>query len=184
MKYQENNNCVINNKAASFLNTMWNLNYLDNSTRTFCFKLHNNTLGYNYTVSKFVRNHSPLCTFCTLSRNPDDERETPYHIFYSCRHVEDILLTYFSDVLTAEDFGKFNRNVYFGYLGSDNWDKNLCIGIVCLHFKKYIWQCKLGYKIPTYEGARGYVKATIKNIFNLSGKFRNSWGNAGIRIHF
>ena len=36
----------------------------------FCFKLHNNTLGYNYTVNKFIRNHNPYCTFCTLSREP------------------------------------------------------------------------------------------------------------------
>ena len=41
---------------------------MDNEMKTFCFKLHNNTLGYNYTVNKFIGNHNPYCTFCTLSK--------------------------------------------------------------------------------------------------------------------
>ena len=184
MKYQVNTNTVIDNISAAELNKLWNLNYLDNSTRTFCFKLHNNTLGYNYTVSKFVRHHSPLCTFCAITFNPDDERETPYHIFYSCRHVENIYTDFFRAILSVEDHRRFSRQSYFGYFGSENIGKNLCIQVVCLLFKKYIWQCKLGHRLPNTEGLNLFVKNSIKTMYHVSGKFRKGWDRADININF
>jgi len=184
MKYQVNTNTVINNIAAASLNSMWNLNYLDNSTRTFCFKLHNNTLGYNYTVSKFVRNHSPLCTFCTLTFNPDDERETPYHLFYSCRHIENLYTNFFIEILSGADYQRFTRQHYFGYFGSENLGKNICMQVVCLLFKKYVWQCKLGSRIPNSVGLNIFVKNAVKTMYSVSGKFRKGWDRADININF
>ena len=184
MKYQVNTNTVIGIDASEELNCLWNLNFLDNSTRTFCFKLHNNTLGYNYTVSKFVRHHSPLCTFCTLTYNQDDERETPYHLFYSCRHVEEIFLAYFRQILINDDYVNFSRTSYFGCFGSENSDKNLCIMVVCLLFKKYIWQCKLGKRLPSYNGITVFILGSIRNMFNSSGFFRKTWEQGNINIRF
>ena len=86
---------------------------MDNEMKTFCFKLHNNTLGYNYTVNKFIRNHNPYCTFCTLSREPEDGRETPYHIFFACRHTERIYEKIFRTFL-GDGYGEMTRINYFG----------------------------------------------------------------------
>ena len=91
IKFSENTDSVIELKESGALNCLWTLNMWDNATKTFIFKLHNNSLGYNLNVSKFVRGHSPLCTFCSLTRNPDDERETLLHLFYQCRHVEPVI---------------------------------------------------------------------------------------------
>ena len=135
MKYQENTNTVIGLDAASALNCLWGINFLDNQTRTFSFKLHNNSLGYNYTVCKFVRHKSPNCTFCRISENPEDERETPYHIFYSCRHVENIYSDFYRRILNNDDFVNFNRNSYFGYPDYNNSNKNYCLAVINLCFK-------------------------------------------------
>ena len=184
MKYQINTNTVLGINASESLNSLWSLNFLDNSTRTFCFKLHNNTLGYNYTVSKFVRNHSPLCTFCTITYNPDDERETPYHLFYSCRHVENMFLLYFRNILTDDDHVNFSRNSYFGCLGSDSMEKNLCLRVICLLFKKYIWQCKLGKRLPSIEGVTTFILGKVRTMFDSSGFFKKTWEQGNINIHF
>ena len=77
------------------LNSLWTLSYLDNSTRTFLFKYHNNILGYNNAVAHFVRGHSPNCTFCDLTQNPAQVPETPLHLFYDCIVTEQIIINFF-----------------------------------------------------------------------------------------
>ena len=91
VKYSKTTDSVIPLTLSKRLNELWTKNIFDSWQKTFIFKLRNNTLGYNIAVSKFVRGHSPLCTFCELSRNPEDERETPLHLFFQCRHVEPII---------------------------------------------------------------------------------------------
>ena len=85
VKYGKTTDSVIQINQSINLNTLWKENYFDNNTKSFIFKLHNNSLGYSHMVSKFVRGHSPLCTFCSINRNPEDERETPLHLFFSVR---------------------------------------------------------------------------------------------------
>ena len=88
VKYGITTDSVIQINQSINLNTLWKENYFDNNTKSFIFKLHNNSLGYNLMVSKFVRGHSPLCTFCSINKNPEDERETPLHLFFQCETVE------------------------------------------------------------------------------------------------
>ena len=38
----------------------------------------------------------------SVSRNPDDERESPLHLFYQCRHVEPIIEFIFRIILGPE----------------------------------------------------------------------------------
>ena len=90
VKYSKTTDSVIPLTLSKRLNELWTKNIFDSWQKTFIFKLHN-TLGYNIAVSKFVRGHSLLCTFCELRRNPEDERETPLHLFFQCRHVEPII---------------------------------------------------------------------------------------------
>jgi hypothetical protein len=66
VKYSSTTETLIGLENSKKLNLAWRYSYLNNSTRTFLFKLHNNTLGYNHAVSHFVRNHSPNCTFCDI----------------------------------------------------------------------------------------------------------------------
>ena len=106
------------------LNELWTKNIFDSWQKTFIFKLHNNTLRYNIAVSKFVRGHSPLCTFCELSRNPEDERETPLHLFFQCRHVEPIIEIFFREILN-NDFQEMTRTDFFRGFSYENSFKTL-----------------------------------------------------------
>ena len=99
IKYSKNVDCSQNLTNSKTLRSLWKNSFMDNEMKTFCFKLHNNTVGYNYTVNKFTRNHNPYCTFCTLSREPEDEKETPYHLFFVCRHTEQIYEIFFRRLL-------------------------------------------------------------------------------------
>ena len=62
-KYSKNVDCSLNLTNSKTLCSLWKNSFMDNEMKTFCFKLHNNTLGYNYTVNKFTRNHNPLLYF-------------------------------------------------------------------------------------------------------------------------
>ncbi len=73
VKYSDNTDTVINFEQSKILNDLWNKAVFSNATRTFLFKLHNNTAGYNNVVAHFVPGHSPNCTFCDIIRNPDVE---------------------------------------------------------------------------------------------------------------
>ena len=103
VKYSKTTDLVIQINQSINLNTLWKEHYFDNSTKSFIFKLHNNSLGYNLMVSKFVRGHSPLCTFCSINRNLEDERETPLHLFFQCKTVEPIIEFVFRHFL-GDDF--------------------------------------------------------------------------------
>ncbi len=64
VKYSNNTDTVINYEQSKTLNGLWSKAVFSNATRTFLFKLHNNTAGYNNAVAHFVPGHSPNCTFC------------------------------------------------------------------------------------------------------------------------
>jgi hypothetical protein len=81
---------IINGEQSKFLNQLWTNNIFSGKERTFLFKLYNNTLGYNTAVAHFIRNHSPNCTFCDITRENEQHRETPVHIFYDCDSVSHI----------------------------------------------------------------------------------------------
>ena len=78
--------------------------------------MYNNTLGYIYTVSTFVRAHSALCMFCSLTGNPDDERETPHHLFYAYAAVENVQIKKnFTGYCIC---GKLRKGPHFDYAGN------------------------------------------------------------------
>jgi hypothetical protein len=80
--------------------------------KTFLFKLHNNTLGYNNAVAHFVRNHSPHCTFCDLTGDADVNIETGSHLFFDCVHVSEVIDFIFDNVTQIQNF-EFSRREYF-----------------------------------------------------------------------
>jgi hypothetical protein len=83
LKFAESTEIVIDSEASILINGLWGKWFLDKGTRTFLFKLHNNTIGTNARLSHFVRNHLRICTFCALTRNPYDKDENPLHLFFS-----------------------------------------------------------------------------------------------------
>jgi hypothetical protein len=86
-KYSDNTEIIVNGDDSKILNDLWGFNFWDNSIKTFIFKLHNNTLGYNYMVTKHVPNVNKDCTFCELNRVGEESTETPLHLFFTCPYV-------------------------------------------------------------------------------------------------
>ena len=166
------------------LNGLWGCKILDNATRTFCFKLHNNTLGYNYLVNKFIRNHSSLCTFCRIARNPEGERETPFHLFYSCPSVELVFNFFFQEILGRDNFRIFTLSNYFGVIRSENANRNYSLMIVSLLFKKYIWDCKMRETLPDPDAAIRVITDRIKVMSSCSNKFTRCWVASNINLNF
>ena len=183
MKYSTTTDSVIPLTLSVRLNKLWTKNIFDSWQKTFIFKLHNNTLGYNIAVSKFVRGHSPLCTFCALSRNPEDERETPLHLYFQCRHVEPVIENFFRETLTT-DFQAMTRTDYFGGFSYDNKFKNSALDVINVIFKQYIWRCRNIKKLPEIGECRSTVLNNINFMMTISGKFRRTWELSGINIRF
>jgi hypothetical protein len=103
-KFAENMDIIVNGEQSLLLNSLWTLNFFSNNMRTFLFKFHNNTLGYNASVAHFVHGHSALCTFCNILRNGEGGSETPLHLFYDCPPVQELIVSLFRQITNDDNF--------------------------------------------------------------------------------
>ena len=131
-------------------------------------------------VNKFVRGHSLLCTFCSINRNLEDERETPLHLFFQCETVEPIIEFVFRHFL-GDDNRRMERKHYFGGFEFEN---NFALLHVNILMKKFIWACRNGKIIPTAERCLSYIINKIRFFFSISKKIRKGWEKSEINIVF
>ena len=184
VKYGDSTEIVINSEAAILINGLWGKSYLDNSTRTFLFKLHNNTIGTNTRLSHFVRNHSRICTFCALTRNPHDEDENPLHLFFQCRSTEPVVLGILSWFVENEnDFRRISRQNFFGTFNWESNNKNIIMQLVCALIKKYIWDCKLRFSLPNLECGKEFLKMELDRIICQSSKIRKVYDSSDFNMY-
>jgi len=164
---------VINLDNSVRLNTQWSCNYLDNSTRTFLFKLHNNLLGTNTRVAHFVRNHPRTCTFCGIAQDPEDHPETILHLFFECVHIERLLSAFYLWLFGMENAPPISaRNFLIGF-EFENTHKKQILDLCGILVKKYIWDCKLRYHLPRIEDLKNSFLSEFKNIYNHNSKVRS-----------
>jgi hypothetical protein len=182
-KFARNMDIVTDSNQSEFLNALWTLNYFNNNMKTFLFKLHNNTLGYNNAVAHFVRNHSPYCTFCDLIGDMDANIETGPHLFYDCVHVTDVI-EYIFDKLTQVDNFEFSRREYFATFNRREMNpaKNLVLTIVSKLVMKTLWDCKLRFTIPTGVLCWDLIKEQLFVWQNTNAKFGKLWTNSGFHL--
>jgi hypothetical protein len=179
VKFASNTETVIGYDNSTKLNSVWNKSFLSNETRTFLFKLHNNTLGYNNAVAHFVPGHSPNCTFCDIVGNQDVEDETPLHLFFACRTSENFIDEIFAWFLGER--ANISRQEFFVTFNRTDHRKSEPLFIFSALVKKYLWDCKQRFSLPNLEKAKTLLLEEIKVIksINLTAKtvFLNS-GNA------
>jgi len=163
-RYAEILDQVINLKSSVRLNGLWGSSYLDNSTRTFIFKLHNNLLGINTRVAHFVRNHSRACTFCTVLQDPDDNPESIIHLFFECNSVENMLIDFFSWLsITGVNHHISPRDFFQGFeLNCVN--KNRVLDLITIIVKKYIWDCKVRFTVPRLDHLKNTFLAEYSHL--------------------
>lgn len=151
--------------------------------RSFLFKLHNNTLGLNFRVSHFVRNHPRNCTFCTLNREFEDEDETPLHLFFSCPHSEPVVLGTLRWLINNDQqFEAFSRANFFGISNTNNESRNLILQLCTNLIKKYIWDCKTRFSMPNLELCKDFIKEETARIFSHNLKIRKSYMLSGFNF--
>ena len=163
---------VINLESSVRLNTLWTKNFLNNDTKTFLFKFHQNLLGLNTRVAHFVRNHPRTCTFCSLHQDPDDNPETLVHVFFDCKYVERKMVPFFTWIFNSENVRYISRLEYFQGFNTECRNTNKVLELVLIIFKKYIWDCKLRFTSPHINGIKTYFISTYKNIYSISRKVR------------
>jgi hypothetical protein len=145
VKFASNMETVITVDCAHRLNGNWFFNCYSNKLRTFLFKLHNNSLPVNTVLSHFVQGKTRNCTFCEISRNPDPEDETPYHLFYDCRTTERLQNNFYIWLLDDNNFTVRRHEFFCCGFGDRDWDIWMAVNIL---FKMYIWECRARYCLP------------------------------------
>jgi hypothetical protein len=178
VKYSNNTDTVINYEQSKTLNGLWSKAVFSNATRTFLFKLHNNTAGYNNAVAHFVPGHSPNCTFCDVIRNQEVEDETPLHLFFTCSVSERFVESIFSWVLGEP--ANISRQEYFVCFNKPDHRKNYALLIISVLVKKYLWDCKQRFTIPDLDLAKIYLREELKIICFCSSKANTVLQNSGL----
>jgi hypothetical protein len=93
--YAENTQTIIDLEMGQKINGLWGFSFFSNDLRVFLFKMHTNILGLNNRVAHFIRNHSPICTFCRILSRGDASDETTFHLFYECQSTETVRNEFF-----------------------------------------------------------------------------------------
>jgi hypothetical protein len=170
-KFSKNTETIINLNQSRTLNGLWGNKFFDNGTKTFLFKLLNNTLGYNYIVANFVRNINKDCSFCILNGVRTETRETPLHLFFDCPSVEPTLKTFYNWLWNTLDIEHISRQEFFVTPNTGNLvDDKVLIIINCI-VKKYIWDCKQKHCTPNFLDLKTVVTGHIQTYQRLDKKF-------------
>jgi hypothetical protein len=161
---------------------MWKSSYFSNAESTFLFKFYNNTLGYSNAVAHFVRGHSPICTFCKISNNPDQNPETPAHLFYDCPSVCDFVENVFKRVVNDDDFtiGKRDFFTIFEY-GEFSIVKNKVLTVISKLVIKLIWDCRTRYILPQLEDGWDMLQERIGDLICFNSTFRKLWNVSNLK---
>jgi hypothetical protein len=172
-KFADNMDIVITGDQSRLLNSMWNDSIFTNVEKMFLFKLHNNTLGYNNMVAHFVRDHSPLCTFCTLTNNVDQPMETPSHLFFDCPSVTGIVDGIFSRFTSDLNFAVGRRDYFASFEYRElSFAKNKILTLLSKFIMKYIWDCKTRQFLPNMEHCWDIVIDKVEYLSKYNKGFR------------
>jgi hypothetical protein len=156
----------------------------NNRERTVLFKLYNNTLGYNAAVAHFVRNHSPICTFCDIMEEQDQNRETPVHLFFDCGSVSNIIDNAFKKLTNDPNF-LFSRREFFATFERRELSiaKNRILTYFSTFLKLYIWDCRNRGFIPTEDNCWANIEERISDLCRSNTQFSTLWGNTGFVLN-
>jgi hypothetical protein len=181
VKFAESTETIIDLETSKTLNSLWANTALGNSTRTFLFKLHNNTAGYNLQVSHFVRGHSPNCTFCDILEIPEEYNESPLHLFFQCTAVEALTNNIFSWLLNEETV--ISRQELFTIFRRDDFRKNDFLTIFAKLLLKYYWDCKQRFCLPSLQNAKTVLVYEMEILIRCNSKIRQIHANSGIILN-
>jgi len=180
VKFSSNTETIINSKNGKFLNGIWNKPFFSGEMRTFFFKLHQNRLGYNYIVSKFIRGLSENCTFCEITFNPEHSRDTPLHIFWDCATVSSVVDRYFIWLLTGTNEQNPSRQEFFVNFERPNEFLNKTLSLTSKLVVFYIWQSKLRKSTPNPELLKIFTLSELRTYSILNAEIGEAVRKSGL----
>jgi hypothetical protein len=172
IKFAENSETVINSDQASRLNKIWGKNHLSVGTRTFVFKMHNNTLALNTVLSHFVPGINRNCTFCDLIFNPDEEDETFLHFFFMCGISEQLRERIFRAITGDINFSVSRQEFFVEFKHVNNY-QNEALQMTSILLRKYLWDCKQRKTIPAFDLCLRYIACEINTMRKISTIFNS-----------
>jgi hypothetical protein len=174
---------IINGTQAAFLNALWTNHFFNNNTKTFFFKFHNNTLGYNHAVAHFVAGHSPCCTFCDAAGDADINAETGLHLFLECTHVIGIVDNIFNRITGLGNF-QYSRREYFATFERKNFSyaKNMMLTLISKLTIKMLWDFKVRFSQPTVDVCWENLHETVSTLKSNNKKFSKLWEASGLSL--
>jgi hypothetical protein len=161
IKFAENSETLIDSDQSCRLNKLWEKNFLSVSTRTFVFKMHNNTLPLNTVLSHFVRGINRNCTFCDLIFNPDEEDENFLHFFYMCEISERIREQVLKNITGDRNF-TVSRQEFFVEFKYPNNFRNEALQIITILIRKFLWDCRQRKTLPILDKCIRYLADEVK----------------------
>ncbi len=180
VKFSDNMEIVAGLEDSKKINKLWNNGLLANSTRTFLFKLHNNTLGYNASVSHFVRHHSRNCTFCDIAGNQDVNDETPIHLFFQCDSVSRLLEEMFKWLTNDNTFDYTRKKLFTFFDRADlTQEKNIILTYASKTILKFVWDSKQRFCLPNINHCKTTLMQELDCLSKISNKFRNTLTRSG-----
>jgi hypothetical protein len=180
-KFARNIDIIVSGEQSKILNSLWTKNYFSNQDRTFFFKLYNNTLGFNNAVAHFVQGHNPYCSFCELARSPEQNNETPLHLFFECRYVSEVIETTLRTVSGNDNF-VFSRREFFTTFERREASHayNQTLTLVTKLIIKYLWDCKIRHCLPNVIGCLDNIKEKVVLQLALKSQFSTLAFNSGL----
>jgi hypothetical protein len=183
-KFAENMDIIISGEQARTLNGLWNGSIYSNVEKTFLFKLHNNTLGYNNMVAHFVRGHSPYCTFCNITQAVEQNPESPLHLFYDCQAVSAVVDNIFKRLTNDSNFTVGRRDYFATFEYREfSFARNRILTIVSKLIMKYIWDCKTRLTLPQFENGWESITEKIEYLVASNNSFRTMWNSCNLMLH-
>jgi hypothetical protein len=167
---------------GSIINGLWGYSFSSNNMCVFLLKLHNNILGLNNRVAHFIRDHSPICTFCRLMRRNDAQDESVLHLFYECEYVERVRDAFFQWAYDEDAPFIISPQELFliqTRMGITNVT-TLIRTVIAKLYLKYIWDCRNRNGMPELEGIKNYISYEVNTIASLSVKMREFLNDSGL----
>jgi hypothetical protein len=160
--------------------------FFSNNMRVFLFKMHTNILGLNNRVAHYIRDHSPICTFCRIRLLNDAADETTLHLFYECPSVENIRDEFFRWCYSEANNYVISRQEYFLVQCEDGTINGTTIikTVLAKLFIKYVWDCRNRHSLPNIEAAKEVVKLEIHAIISITIKMKANLNDSGLAENF
>jgi hypothetical protein len=116
-----------------------------------------------------------------LTRSPDQNIETPLHLFFECRSVCDVLETVLKTVTSNDNF-VFSRREYFTTFDrrEAGFAYNQTLTIVTKIIIKYIWDCKIRSYLPNVENCLDNIREKINLLFGINSSLSKVITNSGL----